>query len=60
MADAFGLITSIVVSLTVLNLAPGLEVPPLWQRNERHMNQEFTYFRSRSRVLGFGGTVEER
>jgi hypothetical protein len=31
MADAFGLSTSIVVSLTVLNLAPGLEVPPLWQ-----------------------------
>jgi len=31
MADAFGLITSIVVSLTVLNLAPGFQVPPLWQ-----------------------------
>jgi hypothetical protein len=31
MADAFGLFTSIVVSLTVLNLVPGLEVPPLWQ-----------------------------
>ena len=31
MADAFGLLTSIVVSLTVLNLTPGVEVPPLWQ-----------------------------
>jgi FtsH-binding integral membrane protein len=31
MADAFGLFASIVVSLTVLNLAPGLEVQPLWQ-----------------------------
>jgi hypothetical protein len=31
MADAFGLFTSLVVSLTVLNLAPGLEVPQLWQ-----------------------------
>ena len=31
MANALGLITSIVVSLTVLNSAPGFQVPPLWR-----------------------------